>query len=449
MSTTRKISSNQENERRRSFDEKNWESISKFKFRSNTDKLRNGENSDILGVYYEASTKRKDEGRRSTIGIGRRDQKLYHPEMSIRRHTIEGIETSHPNISDVKDQSIIYGNMALEMDIIQSELSQLQSTILLQLRLTIGCEIANILFVTERSQKLLLYIDGKWLRVPIQSSLAGYCALSGETLSIPDAYADSRFNREVDGVTGFRTRDVLCHPVRQYKDSGPVVAVVQMLNKISPGEFDQQDQIVLEACVRRLSSDLCTTYKDLLRFADHFTSFEHFVNSHYQDILTDRKITDSTTASRLRHSGENVLTQAELISKMDNFGRYGRPIEGSDTGSGNGASRGKSGIWSAAKEQLRRRLDYGKKVTPVVYDDRTLATEIPSHSRREEASRNRSDSIRTSTEYSECVATINEEKTILLRMRFKPSEFLSPKRNNRGMKQLMNPVKILATNTDV
>jgi adenylate cyclase len=37
---------------------------------------------------------------------------------------------------------------------------------------------------------------------------------SGKPEIIDDAYADARFNQEVDRRTGYRTRNILCVPIR-------------------------------------------------------------------------------------------------------------------------------------------------------------------------------------------------------------------------------------------
>jgi signal transduction histidine kinase len=76
---------------------------------------------------------------------------------------------------------------------------------------------------------------GRTIRVPIRpESLAGFCALTGQSFAVPDAYGDlgdidSRltFDRRWDGRTGFRTRDVLCAPA-QFKER--TVGVVQVMN---------------------------------------------------------------------------------------------------------------------------------------------------------------------------------------------------------------------------
>ena len=82
------------------------------------------------------------------------------------------------------------------------------------------------------------------IRVPIGRGIAGIVAARGETINIPDAYADPRFNPEVDRRTGYRTRTILCAPIRD--GAGAVVGVSQVLNKAS-GSFNRDDEELLAA----------------------------------------------------------------------------------------------------------------------------------------------------------------------------------------------------------
>ncbi|XP_054719145.1 probable 3',5'-cyclic phosphodiesterase pde-5 [Uloborus diversus] len=76
------------------------------------------------------------------------------------------------------------------------------------------------------------------IRFPIGKGIAGYVAMTGESLNIPDAYNDSRFNRAVDQRTGYNTRNLLCMPIF-IRNS--VIGVVQMVNK-SSGSFTKKDE---------------------------------------------------------------------------------------------------------------------------------------------------------------------------------------------------------------
>jgi len=78
------------------------------------------------------------------------------------------------------------------------------------------------------------------IRFPKGTGIAGQVAQSGEPIRIDDAYADPRFNREVDLQTGFRTRSILCLPIEN--KNGEVFAVAQLLNRKDGKPFDHQDE---------------------------------------------------------------------------------------------------------------------------------------------------------------------------------------------------------------
>jgi len=92
------------------------------------------------------------------------------------------------------------------------------------------------------------------IRFPNPMGIAGSVFTSGEALIIPDAYADSRFNREVDRKTGYRTRNILAAPIRD-RDRG-VVGVIQMLNKEDTEGFTDSDLSLLEAMGAQAASAL-------------------------------------------------------------------------------------------------------------------------------------------------------------------------------------------------
>jgi CheY-like chemotaxis protein len=69
---------------------------------------------------------------------------------------------------------------------------------------------------------------GPLIRMPADEGLAGACMRLGHIINIPDAHEDSRFNPRFDEQTGFRTRSVLCIPLRD--DHNDIIGVAQILN---------------------------------------------------------------------------------------------------------------------------------------------------------------------------------------------------------------------------
>ena len=82
------------------------------------------------------------------------------------------------------------------------------------------------------------------LRFPNTSGIAGHVFTVGEGLIIHDAYADERFNQSLDEQTGFKTRSILCAPIRTVK--GQVIGVAQMLNKATD-DYSDADMGLLES----------------------------------------------------------------------------------------------------------------------------------------------------------------------------------------------------------
>jgi phosphoserine phosphatase RsbU/P len=67
------------------------------------------------------------------------------------------------------------------------------------------------------------------IRFPADQGIAGATAQSGETIVVPDAYEDERFNPDIDRKTGFRTRNILSVPLQDHE--GKLVGVLQVINK--------------------------------------------------------------------------------------------------------------------------------------------------------------------------------------------------------------------------
>ncbi len=87
-------------------------------------------------------------------------------------------------------------------------------------------------------------VGSKEIRFPASAGIAGSVFTSTETINIPDAYADPRFNQAVDKATGYRTRNILCMPV--LNKAGDCIGVTQVLNKHA-GPFTPRDEQRLHA----------------------------------------------------------------------------------------------------------------------------------------------------------------------------------------------------------
>jgi phosphoserine phosphatase RsbU/P len=89
-------------------------------------------------------------------------------------------------------------------------------------------------------------LEQQEIRLPIERGIAGWVARHGETVRLDDAYQDSRFEPGMDRRLGYRTRALLCLPVRN--KNGEIIGVLELLNK-KTGAFSAAD----ERCLSHLS----------------------------------------------------------------------------------------------------------------------------------------------------------------------------------------------------
>ena len=91
------------------------------------------------------------------------------------------------------------------------------------------------------------------IRLPNHLGIAGTVFTSGESVNIPHAYADLRFNPGFDKKTGHFTRSILCVPV--VNKDGKTIGVTQVLNKRG-GPFTDEDESRLKAFTAQIAVGL-------------------------------------------------------------------------------------------------------------------------------------------------------------------------------------------------
>ncbi|CAH1167238.1 unnamed protein product [Phyllotreta striolata] len=103
------------------------------------------------------------------------------------------------------------------------------------------CLVSKLFDVCSKST--LMEIEKKEeIKIPLGTGIVGYVAESGEPVNIPDAYQDERFNNEVDTRTGYRTKSLLCMPIKD--TNGDVIGVAQVINKFGDQPFSKVDEEV-------------------------------------------------------------------------------------------------------------------------------------------------------------------------------------------------------------
>lgn len=141
------------------------------------------------------------------------------------------------------------------------------------------------------------------IRILNTSGVAGHVFTEGKGLIIDDAYADERFNRSVDEQTGFRTKTILCVPVKTVK--GEIIGVTQALNKRS-GLFTEDDLMLLEAMTTQAAIALQST-----QFV------EKMKKSRSQELEFLNVVSDVTSEIDLGALLQKVMSEATRMLKAD------------------------------------------------------------------------------------------------------------------------------------
>ncbi len=100
------------------------------------------------------------------------------------------------------------------------------------------------LYLVDNVQRGLFAMQGEVnIRISMDQGIAGTVATTGKILNIPDAYDHPQFNQAIDKKSGYRTKAILCLPI---KNGDTVIGVLQLINKLEDsGVFTTDDEDVM------------------------------------------------------------------------------------------------------------------------------------------------------------------------------------------------------------
>lgn len=108
----------------------------------------------------------------------------------------------------------------------------------LLLRDDVTGELEFAIVVSDATDKL------KGRKLAAGHGAAGWAAEHGQSLIIPDVRKDARFAAEFDSQLAFITRSLVCVPVKSHDK---VFGVIELVNSIDGGVFDEADEQILAA----------------------------------------------------------------------------------------------------------------------------------------------------------------------------------------------------------
>ncbi len=138
------------------------------------------------------------------------------------------------------------------------------------------------------------------------NNIACAVAQSGHTINIADAYSDSRFSKELDIITGFKTTSLLAVPLRNKE--GKVIGVFQLNNKEDNTPFNSRDEGLLKLLATLASGniEIAALYEEV-KLANLETIYRLAVAAEYRD--------QHDTRTHLAH----ISAMCEILAKKLGF----------------------------------------------------------------------------------------------------------------------------------
>ncbi len=134
---------------------------------------------------------------------------------------------------------------------------------------TLEAEASSLMLLDEKNNELTFEVALgekediiKKFRIPLGEGIAGWVAMTGESLIVNDVEKDLRFAKKYDSVTSFKTKSILCVPL---KTKEKTIGVIEVINKTGNDYFDENDLNLLQAIANEaaIAIENAQLYQDL------------------------------------------------------------------------------------------------------------------------------------------------------------------------------------------
>ncbi len=198
----------------------------------------------------------------------------------------------------------------------QLDLTSLIQTIMGKAREILDADRAT-LFLIDRERKELWskVAQGealKEIRMPQTAGIAGHVATTGRPLNIPDAYDSDLFNPAFDKQSGYKTKSILCMPIRDR--DGEVMGVTQLINK-ARGVFTEDDEQLLAAFSAQAAIALqnAQLFESVLNLKDYLESVLNNLSNGVLSVDRQNRLTMANRAAKkILELAEDLDTSAPI-----------------------------------------------------------------------------------------------------------------------------------------
>lgn len=209
-------------------------------------------------------------------------------------------------------------------------LGRLLSLIMESSAQVMGAEASSLMLLEEESGELIFRTTWggkkkiKELRLKVGEGIAGWVAKTGKPLLIKDVKRNPRFSSRFDRTTGFKTKSILCVPLK-IKDR--IIGVVEVLNKIE-GSFSQEDLRVFTALASQaaVAIDNARLYTELEElFFSIIKSLSAAIDAKdpYTEGHSERVADYAVKIAEGLGLGEEEIKQVRLAGLLHDIGKMG------------------------------------------------------------------------------------------------------------------------------
>ena len=137
---------------------------------------------------------------------------------------------------------------------LDSKIDKVLSASMYYLNQFMDSERSSIFLFQHWNQQLTIFssldLEKHEICIPKSYGVAGWVFVNIQAAVINNAYEDTRFYKEVDEMTGFKTRNMICTPLLDNKDH--CLGTIQSLNK-KTGDFTTDDLELLNLAARMIA----------------------------------------------------------------------------------------------------------------------------------------------------------------------------------------------------
>ena len=209
--------------------------------------------------------------------------------------------------NEIKDDALLALLQVGRTIAIETNIDSLLTIIAQQIQQALSADRCTVFLLDDENNelwsKVALGLEMQEIRFASNKGLAGHVAMTGETINIKNAYESEYFNKEIDLQTGYKTRNILCMPIRNL--SHQIVGVFQVLNKFN-GDFTQKDEDLLiaigsSAGIALENANLFSKQKKLIE--EQKKLFSSFINTLSASIDARDKITSGHSRRVTKYAG--------------------------------------------------------------------------------------------------------------------------------------------------